>query len=460
MVSMTHKDRFRLATHLLLLFALILAFASTASAEWKEKVLYSFQGGVDAGSVPAGGVVFDKQGNLYVATTGGGPKTCVPFSFECGAVYQLSPPATKGGPWTATLIKMFQGEGSKDASVPTGGLIIDDAGNLYGVTGYGGTGNCVLFALAGCGTVYELSPPKQKGGAWTETILYSFPTAKQGYLPWGNLVFDSAGNLYGATQFGGGYGTTCDPYYQYCGAVFELSPPKTKGGNWTEKVLHGFRGIANGQQLGDGANPNGGLVLDSKGVIYGTTYIGGYNCPHNSGRGCGTVFKLTPPGEKSGPWTEQTMHRFKASTDGANPAAGMTFDAKGDPYGTTDTTVFRMTPPKGGFGPWKQTILYTLNNEAYDPQGALIFDAGGNLYGTTKYGNKFSGAVFRLKPATRSGGDWTFAILYGFTGTSNGAQPAASLVFDTDGNMYSTTQLGGTGSCGSYGCGTVFEVSP
>jgi len=272
---------------------IVLATISPASAEWKEKVLYSLKGGANNGSLPAGGVVFDKQGNLYVATTDGGPASCAPFGGECGTVYELSPPAQQGDPWTATLIRMFKGKASNDASVPTSGLILDGAGNLYGVTGYGGTGDCVLLgAPAGCGTVYELSPPAHKDGAWTETILYSFPTSRQGYLPNGNLVFDSAGNLYGATEFGGGKGTTCNGFYQYCGAVFELSPPKTKGGKWTEKVLHGFASGA------DGANPNGGLVLDSKGAIYGTTYGGGNEGGECGAGGCGT--KVTSEtGERS-----------------------------------------------------------------------------------------------------------------------------------------------------------------
>src|SRR6202035_2810267 len=141
-------------------------------------------------------------------------------------------------------------------------------------------------------TVFELSPPQQKGGAWTETVLYSFPTAKQGYVPRGDLVFDSAGNLYGATEFGGGFGICDQNIYLYCGAVFELSPPKTKGGKWTEKVLHGFKGGA------DGANPNGGLLLDSTGAIYGTTaWGGGTTC---QGPGCGTAFELRSSAKTGG----------------------------------------------------------------------------------------------------------------------------------------------------------------
>jgi hypothetical protein len=208
----------RLTIRISLLIALA-ALSSPASAEWKEKVLYSFQGSPD-GSVPAGGVVFDKQGNLYGATTDGGSKACLGIA-QCGTVYQLALPAKQGDPWTENILYVFKGNLNGDGATPAGGLVTDKAGNLYGTTGYGGTGSCVLLGTnVGCGTVFELSPPKQKGGSWTETVLYSFSTAKQGYLPWGDLVFDSAGNLYGATEFGGGHGTNCgDAFYQYCGAV-------------------------------------------------------------------------------------------------------------------------------------------------------------------------------------------------------------------------------------------------
>jgi hypothetical protein len=172
MVAMTPKKRSPSATRPPLLLMLILMLASVASAAWKEKVLYSFQGGANNGSVPAGGVVFDPQGNLYGVTSDG------------GGVYQLAPPAQRGGAWTETVLYVFQGNTTGDGATPEGGLVIDGASNLYGTTTYGGTGNCVLLGvLVGCGTVYELSPPKQKGGPWTETVLYSFPTAKQGYFP-------------------------------------------------------------------------------------------------------------------------------------------------------------------------------------------------------------------------------------------------------------------------------------
>jgi hypothetical protein len=451
---MTPKECFLFAIRLLGLFMVILALGAFASAEWKEKVLYSFQGSPDA-ATPAGGVVFDKAGNLYGAALGG------PQGSQ-GTVFQLVPPAKKGDPWTESILYVFQGKPVNDGQIPTGGLIIDSAGNLYGVTGYGGAGNCVLLGiLVGCGTVYELSPPAQKGGAWTETVLYSFPTSKQGYLPNGDLVFDSAGNLYGATMFGGGHGTTCNDFYQYCGAVFELSPPKTKGGKWTEKVLHGFKGGT------DGANPNGGLVFDSKGAIYGTTFGGGNESGQCGAGGCGTAFELKPPATNGGVWTEKILHRFQPQ-DGANPAAGIVFGTNGSLNGTVSAgansgsgALFALTRPTGGSLPWKETVLYRFSdgNDGTSPEGSLIFDASGSLYGAVLGGATHSGVVFRLKPQNHRG-SWSFSTLYSFVGPPDGSEPKAKLIFDGLGNLYGTTQYGGTGTACQGGCGTAFEVSP
>jgi uncharacterized repeat protein (TIGR03803 family) len=460
--AMIHKKSSPSLTRGCLLIAVALTLAVPASAEWKEKVLYSFQGGANDGYVPAGGVVFDPQGNLYGATTDGGPQTCKPIGGACGTVFQLTPPAQKGGSWTETLIYQFQGKGSNDASVPNGGLIRDAAGNLYGVTAYGGTGNCLLLGVqAGCGTVYELSPPKQKGGAWTETILYSFPTAKQGYFPNGDLVFDSARNLYGATAFGGGKGTTCDMFYGgQCGVVFKLSPPKTKGGQWTEKVLHSF---ASGN---DGANPNGGLVLNNSGVVYGTTYAGGNEGGECGSGGCGTVFKLSPPSMKGRSWTEEVLDRFNPVNSGAaQPAAGVTVRS-GILYGTTvgggnsgSGTIFQLAQRSNG--KWIESVLYRFQDRAdgSEPRGGVVFDSKGNLYGTaTGGGTVGGGTIFRLQPSGRS---WSFTSLYDFTGAPDGSYPSGNLTFDKSGDLYGTTQQSGNvQACGNYGCGTVFEVWP
>jgi hypothetical protein len=423
-------------------------FVSVAVAAWKEHVLYSFQGGNNA-QTPVGGVVFDKQGNLYGATI-------------TGTVYQLAPPMKKGDAWTEAVLYIFQGKSNNnDGMQPSSGLVIDSSGNLYGTTAYGGTGGCILLGiLYGCGTVYELSPPAQKGAAWTETILYSFQSGNDGYFPSGNLTFDQAGNLYGATQFGGGKGNTCDPYYQYCGTVFKMSPPKKKGGTWTEQVLHSFAGST------DGANPNGGLVLDKKGAIFGTTYIGGYNCPHHSGQGCGTVFKLNPPSRKGGRWTEKQLHVFKNGDDGALPGAGVVLDAKGFLFGGAEFgpkgggVVFRLATTRGQA--WRETVVYAFNSNtyAYDPAVSL-FDSSGNIYGTTYVGpGSLAGSVFRLAPPGGKGKDWTVSELYGFTGGSDGRFPFASLIFDHSGRIYGATQEGGgKGNCEGY-CGMVFEVQP
>jgi len=431
---------------------------ASAWAEWKEKVLYSFQGGSD-GQTPAGGVVFDKAGNLYGVTNEGG-STCP--SPGCGTVFQLAPPTQKGGTWTETMIYAFQGVlGSlKDGFTPVGGVIIDQNGNLYGTTSLGGNGPCILLGSpTGCGTVYSLTPPAHRGGQWTETILHNFQSGTDGYFPWGDLVFDKNGNLYGATQFGGGKGTTCNQYFDgNCGTVFKLSPPKRKGGKWTEKILHSFAGGT------DGANPNGYLVLDGSGDVYGLTFSGGDQTCH-----CyGTAFKLKPS-IQGGAWSEQLLHSFdRTNSDGGNPMAGVLLDLKGNLYGTTlnggpggGGIAFQISPPSSRSGHWKEAILYgfSKNGKGFNPESPLLFDSKGNLYGTANdSGEAYYGTVFRLSPREKNEA-WTSSLLYGFAGPPDGAQPADGLVFDAAGNLYSTTTQGGTGAC-SGGCGTVFQVIP
>jgi uncharacterized repeat protein (TIGR03803 family) len=460
--AMAYEARSCLATRLLLLVVLVFLFASTASAEWKEKVLYSFQGGTD-GSTPAGGVIFDKAGNLYGLTIYGGSTACPPG--WCGTFYQVSPPLQKGGAWTETVLYVFKGHDQNDGSSPSGSLIADGAGNFYGVTGYGGSGPCVLFGTAtGCGTVFELTPPKTKGGAWTEEVLYNFQGGNDGDLPTGPLVFDSAGNLYGATEFGGGKGTTCDIFYGgNCGTVFKLSPPKIKTGKWTEKVLHSFAGGT------DGAVPNGGLVLDSKGAAYGTTLNGGnQGCKNSYGIGCGTAFKLAPPSMRRGMWREKMLHRFEDGDDGASPNSGFILDPEGALYGTAGTggaqqdgVVFRLTRQKSGN--WAETVIHTFTDNAHGrgPSGPVRFDSAGNLYGVAGWGQYFAGVVYRLvPPKAETGNSWSYALPYEFKGTPDAAYPEADLIFDAGGNLYSTTQGGGTGRACQGGCGTVFEVEP
>jgi hypothetical protein len=462
--TMSQRTRFSSMTRApAILLALVLVASSVSAAEWKEKVLYSFQGGAD-GSLPAGGVVFDSAGNLYGATADGG-LSCPPPG--CGTVFQLAPPAKKGDPWTETILHVFD---SKDGTQPTGGLVIDSKGNLYGVTGYGGSGGCQLLgSRVGCGLVYELSPPGKKGGAWTETVVYSFQGGEDGQYPTGDLVFDIAGNLYGATIYGGGYGTCNAPYYLYCGTVFKLSPPVT-GGKWKEKVLYAFKSGT------DGASTNGGLVLDSAGNLYGTTFYGGNEageCKYGvGGTGCGTVFELDRPKKKGATWSEKIIHRFQGGQDGDYPAAGLIIGENRDLYGTTLTgggnggggTVFCLTPPTTKGRSWKKAILHGFDGVGggLDAESSLILDSNGDLYGTTlDSGGIYYGTVFRLKRPKQEGATWIFNLLYGFQAPPDGGQPAAGLVFDKSNNLYGTTTQGGSGTgCSFHGCGTVFEISP
>jgi uncharacterized repeat protein (TIGR03803 family) len=334
---------------------------------------------------------------------------------------------------------------ASDGLMPFAGLTPDGAGNFYGTTVYGGSvGSPYNFD----GTVYELSPAS--GGAWTEKVLYSFGVyTGDGTEPYGGVIFDSKGNLYGTTNGGGANGQ---------GAVFELSPGS--GGTWAEQLIYSFKG-----GLTDGASPRrGSLVFDSKGNLYGTTFSGGANgaTPYD-----GTVYELSPG--TGGAWTEKIIHNFGATGDGANPVSGLTFDAAGNLYGTTDAggvynygTVYELTPGSGGT--WTETVLHSFDINGVDganPLAGVIIDAQGNLYGNTQIGGSYGqgnhlGTVYEL---SKVGGVWTEQILYSFTGNANGTTdgvtPVGNLIFDAAGNLYGTTFAGGVEISSE---GTVYEL--
>jgi uncharacterized repeat protein (TIGR03803 family) len=322
---------------------------------WTEKVLYSFHGGAD-GSSPRAGLIFDAAGNLYGTTYNGGT------SFA-GTVFELTPAG--GGTWTEKVLLSFGND--VDGSNPQGELIFDGAGNLYATTKNGGGPN-------DAGTVFELTPGA--GGTWTEKVLWSFGTGTDGSDPFGGLIFDAAGNLYGTTSLGG---------TSHSGIAFELTP--AGGGTWTEKVLHTFGSGT------DGVNPQAGLTFDGAGNLYGTTNGGGtYN--H------GTVFELMPAG--GGNWTESVAHSFGNGTDGAAPAAGLLLDGAGNLYGTTylggsygGGTVFRLNAQG-------LVLLYSFSGtDGANPAAGLLLDAAGNFYGTTYSGGSFAsyGTVFEITSA-------------------------------------------------------------
>jgi uncharacterized repeat protein (TIGR03803 family) len=346
-------------------------------------------------------------------------------------------------------------------SNPYDGLTPDAAGNLYGTTGGGGSGECNDVGEFGCGTVFELKP--EAGGGWKEEVLHNFNNdGKDGIYPYAGLVFDMRGNLYGATNRGGNL-SNCGGFG--CGVVFELTP-KANGG-WAEEILHNFDGPA-----GDGSFPEAALVFDDAGNLYGTTSDGGSGkCTDQFGVGCGIVFELTPRAD--GSWAEKVLHNFRGS-DGSNPYASLIFDAAGNLYGTTSGggyldqgTVFELMPQKGGN--WTEKVLYKFGTakgygaEPWDGSGpytGVIFDAAGNLYGTTFSGGTGGyGTSFELIPG--AGGKWIEKVLHNFTPNGrDGVNPSSGLIADSGGNLYGTTYYGAELLCGDFGCGTVFQLTP
>ena len=339
-------------------------------------------------------------------------------------------------------------DSANQGSTPQGNLAADAAGNLYGISFQGGA----FFA----GNVYELVRPVPPKKQWIQKVLYTFTWLEDGGLPSGGVIFDSAGNLYGTTIEGG---------TAALGTVFRLAPPATDGGDWTETVLYSFLGGTI-----DGAHPNGGLVFDKAGNLYGTTSGGGFTNTSTCSQGCGTVFELASPTATGGEWTENVIQFFHYTT-GGYPGSAPIIDARGDLYGTTvyggpsgEGTVYRLTPPATEGAHWGYRVLYAfqglLTADSAQPWGSLTLHGAGVLYGTASYGGTYEyGTIFQLVPPSVAGGAWTENILHNFGG-SDGDRPVDNVIFDKAGNLYSTTIFGGRVGCGNFGCGTVFRLSP
>jgi len=376
----------------------LVAFGTPAAQPQTYTVLHRFTG--PGGSLPEAGLIADPAGSLFGTTLQGGAS-------GFGTVFKLG----KTG-----LTVPYSFTGGADGSYPSAGLIRDSAGNLYGTTWVGGASNR--------GTVFKLDT------TGVETVLHSFKGGMDGVNPNATLIRDSAGNLYGTTWKGGASN-------HENGTVFEIEKTGLRS-------LYLFTGGA------DGANPNGGVLQDSAGNLYGTARYAGAS-------GFGVVFKLDPAGRQT------VLYAFTGGPDGGYPAAGLVRDAAGNFYGTTESgdvgygVVFKLDTTGA------ETALYRFTGGADggNPEAGLALDPAGNLYGATAGGGSNTaalgyGVVFKLDATG------TETVLHTFSGGADGAQPFAGLFRDSAGNLYGTTAIGGVavnGTCPA-GCGTVFKIAP
>jgi uncharacterized repeat protein (TIGR03803 family) len=330
---------------------------------------------------------------------------------------------------------------------PSGNLISDANGALYGVTG--GGGGISSFCTDGCGVVFQLAPPAVPGGAWTYNVLYSFQGEGDGAGPTGTLTFDPQGNLYGTTQGGGAVSND-----EYTGTVFELTPSTVPGDPWTHTILATFPSIA------QGAAPTGGVVFGPGGALYGFGSQGGAFASGDLG---GVAFQLTPPASPGGAWTYNLLHSFDPNVDGYYPNGKPVFDNHGRLYGVTvnslsetaDGELFVLTPPAIAGGAWGEHLLY---GTPYSVNG-VVFGPDGSLYGTTELGgincNEGCGTVLQFQPPASAGGAWTLNVIHEFTGGPDGQLPFGPPVVTPGGKVYGTTDAGG-----SANAGTIFELTP
>jgi uncharacterized repeat protein (TIGR03803 family) len=428
---------------------------------YQETVLHRFKGGAD-GSSPIGSLIADNSGALYGTASGSGAS-------GAGIVFKLAP---VGNRYSEKILFTFHGS---DGAGPAASLAADSTGALYSTTGSGGAHNF--------GTVFKLTP---HGTGYDENVLHSFTGGTDGLFPLAPVLLDAAGKIYGTTS-----GTNSPPNN---GSAFELKP---SGTTYRERVIHDFHLVgdgatpqaaligdpsialygttANGGTLDqgtvfrltpsangyrekvlyrflgppDGANPSGGLIADSTGALYGTTFAGGAN-------NAGTVFSLTPNGNS---YNETVLYTFQGGADGANPTASLIADGNGALYGTAYNggkagmgTAFKLTPRGGSY---TFSVLRTFHGaiDGANPVAALLFGTGGVLFGTTRFGGaSFRGTVFELTPV---GAKYTLTILHSFSGGSDGKTPAAALITDSTGSLYGTT----TGFQG-HDQGTVFKLIP
>ena len=412
-----------------LLIMTLVALSLLANAQ-TESTLYTFS--ETTSFWPQGGLLEDSAGNLYGTTRGGG-------TYGVGTVMELSPPAVSGGAWTLTTLYNFVPYGS-GGYVPISDLVKDQAGAFYGTTFNGGDPIC------NCGVVYKLTPPATQGGAWTEQQLYAFTGNSDGRLPVAAaLALTKSGTLYGVTMRGGTWDS---------GVIYQLT---TKNGiTYTESVLYSFG------DLSDASTPSGPILLDSLGNLYGVTSLGG---TFNQG----TLYKFVPPTSGQLGTESILYSFGASTTTGSNPNGNLVFDAGGDIYGVTygggdatgDGVVYMLTPTKTT---WTESILYSFStNFGTNPIGGLSWNhKTKQLYGTTSSKNQHpagDGTVFKLSPPAVKGGTWTQKTLFEFTYRVNGGYPTGTVTLDSNtGILYGTAQNGGVTGCDLF-CGTIWQIA-
>jgi len=395
-----------------LLLTLLLIAPLPAQAQ-TEAIMHRFNGSDGNGGEAMGQLTPDGAGNFYGTTNVGG--------LGHGTVFELSPNGSGG--WTQTILHSFTDY--LDGGYPFfTTLIFDNQGNLYGTTTGGGPN--------GHGLIFELSPV---GTEWQETVLYS--TGQDGSAgcadPWGGVVRDAAGNLYGLCLLSG---------FPQTAAVFELSQ---SSGVWTQNVIYNYDSPADN-------NGAGGLTMDAQGNIF-AMLSAAYDAP--------SLVELSPSG--NGSWTPTTIRVFGPDIF---PESVPVVDNAGNVYGTTGCggkfnrgTVYELSP--GENGAWTEKILYSFgsSNDGLGPFGGIIFDASGNIYGTTSAGGASNaGSVFELTRDAQ--GLYQQKVLWIFDVT-DGGRPLSSLTLDSAGNVYGTTPTGGGGKCNVPEiCGVAFKITP
>jgi hypothetical protein len=332
---------------------------------------------------------------------------------------------------------LYSFQNGNDGAQPLASLIMDKDGSLFGTTAGMGGDPC----QPPCGTVFKLSPPIGAGGAWKFRVLYDFTGGSDGGIPHGNVIFGPDGNLYGTGVRGREIGLG--------GVVFRLKRPAVPDGQWKYEVLYHFRG-------GFDANaPQGGLIFDKSGNLFGTAALGGQFSN-------GAVFEASPPIRRGGNWTESIIYSFGSGADGFFPLAGLAIDGAGDLFGTTEFggtftsycqsgcgTVFELSPAP--HKTWTYTVIQKFDGktDGATPEDPLLFDGSGNIYGTTLEGQGnasggYGGAAFELTPPPAKGQNWSENVLYLFPEyLYDAGYSSAGLIFDSAGNLYGTSQSGG-----------------